>query len=236
MLKNLLSKLIASRSKSKAGDPDVSPTGYAEIWGEHLQSARFYRSISAFLGLVIILLGSSHFMLVTKPEPLPIVVRVDDVGRAEVVDYNADRATVQPGDPVVPYFLRQFAYDHYQRQRAIGTERWLRSLNFLRTDVARQAVDRDRPQFVALMGDDASPERLVENVELRMVPQPDPPYVADMVFDLVYQSFGAELRREEMTVSLRFVFAEEISSDSIFINPMGLVIIYLEQQVTVGAG
>ena len=221
------------RRSGKFVDPDIGPKGYTDVWGEHIHAARQYRSLAVFLGFVDLALIVVVFLFATRPDPLPIVVRVDDVQGAQVVDYQPHRSALEANDPIVPFFLRQFVYDHYQRRRAIGTERWRRSLYFLRSDVARSVVNRDRAEFVSFMGIDTEPERVVDNVELRIIPVPEPPYVADIFFDLVYQSFGTEVRREPVVASLRYVFADEISSESVYINPMGLVIIYLEHQPVV---
>ena len=224
----------AQSPKGKGKDPDITPGGFVDIWGEHIHSARYYRSFTVFLAFVITILGFAFSVVVTRPDPLPIVVRVDQVGRAQVVDYNAGRATAAPDDPVIPYFLTQFVYDHYSRRRVIGTEDWRRSLFFLRQDVARQVVDRDRQSFVDFLSDDGAPERLVEDLQIRLVPQPEPPYAAELLFDLVEQIYGGEVSRSSLIVSVRFMFAEEISGSSVLINPLGLVIIYLDQQIMIG--
>ena len=215
-------------------DPDLKAGAFEHIWGEHMQSARHYRAVSLGLFILLFIATMALYSASTRPHPLPVVVRVDEVGRAQVVDYDAGRATASPDDPVVPYFLTQFVYDHYSRRRAVGTQDWQRSLFFLRQDVARQAVNRDSQEFIRFVNDDDVPERLVENLELRLIPQPEPPYVAELIFDLVGQIYGAEVSRTSMVVSLRFVFAEELTPDSVHINPMGIIIIYLEQQVTIG--
>ena len=223
-----------SRRRSVPKDPDIPANGYVHVWGEYIQSARHYRAISLGLFITLIAVVIALYTLAARPEPLPIVVRVDEVGRAQVVDYDAGRATADPDDPVVPYFLTQFVYDHYSRRRAVGTQEWQRSLFFLRQDVARQAVNRDSQDFIRFVNDDSVPERIVENVQLRLIPQPEPPYVAELLFDLVDQVYGVEVGRVAMVVSVRFVFAESITPETVVVNPMGIVIIYLDQQVTIG--
>ena len=54
----------------------------------------------------------------------PLVVRIDDVGRAEAVAYDA--ATYQPQAPELRYFLTQFVVKHFSRlarHRSSGTIR-----------------------------------------------------------------------------------------------------------------
>ena len=46
----------------------------------------------------------------------PLVVRIDEVGRAEAVAYDATR--YQPQPPELRYFLTQFVVKHFSRIRA----------------------------------------------------------------------------------------------------------------------
>ena len=165
-------KVATPKSKAVDKDPDVSPGGFSELWGEHIHAARFYRGWTVFLALVNVTLVFAFSLVVTRPDPLPVVVRVDEVGRAQVVDYNAGRATTDVNDPVVPFFLTQFVYDHYSRRRVVGTEDWRRSLFFLRQDVAQAAVARDRQGFIDFLRDEGNPEQVVQNLQLRIIPQP----------------------------------------------------------------
>ena len=225
------------KRKKKTGhtsaDPDISPDGYTEVWGEHIHAARHYRSLAVFLSGVALVLAVALFISATRPDPLPLVVRVDSVGRAEVVDYDAERVTAAPDDPVIPYFLTQFIQDHYSRRRVVGTERWGRSLYFLRQDVAREAAATDRQEFTTFLSSSSAPERFVESFQLRLIPQPEPPFAAEVQFDLVYRVDGAPVSRTAMTVSLRYIIAAEVPDETRLINPLGIVIVYMDETATV---
>ena len=67
-----------------------------------------------------------------------------------------------------------------------------------------------------------------------MVPQPEPPYRAEVIFDRVEQ-FGAagdpmEIARERLTLSLQFVFADSVPAAALLVNPLGLVITFMDVQ------
>ena len=59
----------------------------------------------------------------------PMVIRVDEVGRASAVNYAA--STYQPQAPELKYFLIEFVTDHYSRMRATVRENYARSLYFM---------------------------------------------------------------------------------------------------------
>ena len=73
--------------------PQIKDAGaeYAEIWGEAIHTNRHLRVIS--IGLAIgVLLPIVVIRIVSVEPPRPIVVRVDEVGRAEAVTYRAMEA------------------------------------------------------------------------------------------------------------------------------------------------
>ena len=65
---------------------------YAEIWGEAIHSNRHLRVLSVGLGALCLLLVIVVIRIVSVDPPRPIVVRVDEVGRAEAVAYEAMEA------------------------------------------------------------------------------------------------------------------------------------------------
>ena len=109
---------------------------YAEIWGEAIHSNRHLRVLSVGLGIGLLLLIIVVIRIVSVDPPRPIVVRVDEVGRAEAIAYEAMEAQADPLDPTTKYFLNRFIYDFYSRRRATVQENWSRSLRFLTTELA----------------------------------------------------------------------------------------------------
>ena len=62
---------------------------YAEIWGETVEANRKLRTLSTILAAACLALGVLLLRVATVEPPRPIVVRVDEVGRAEAVAYEA---------------------------------------------------------------------------------------------------------------------------------------------------
>ena len=92
--------------------------------------------LSVGLGIGLLLLIIVVIRIVSVDPPRPIVVRVDEVGRAEAIAYEAMEAQADPLDPTTKYFLNRFIYDFYSRRRATVQENWSRSLRFLTTELA----------------------------------------------------------------------------------------------------
>ncbi len=203
---------------------------FSDLWGELIHSGRWYRSLTVFLAVVVLVLLVVVMVQASRPAPMPLVVRVDEVGRAEVVDYQVERSSLDQNDPVVGYFLNSFVRDHFERRHALRAERWQRSLAFL-TVVLQQQVYADAvEELTVFVSTPDAPEFLVENVVVRVIPQPEPPYRAEVIFDRVEQFGPTEIARERMTLSLQFVFADSVPSAALLVNPLGVVITFMDVQ------
>ena len=203
--------------------PEIKDAGaeYAEIWGEAIHTNRHLRMISGGLAIAVLLLIVVVFRIVSVEPPRPIVVRVDEVGRAEAVSYETMEAQADPLDPTTKYFLNRFIYDFYSRRRATVAENWSRSLRFLSTELANASFRAESQNVALLAAGGARDELQVSRVILRIQPNPQQPHSATADFDLVRMEMAREVSRERWTLSLQFLFLEEIPPDLIVSNPMG---------------
>ena len=223
---------------SQAKTPPAKDAGaeYAEIWGEAVHTNRHLRTITVGLGLAVLLLIVVVIRIASVDPPRPIVVRVDEIGRAEAVAYDVMEAQADPLDPTTKYFLNRFVYDFYSRRRATVEENWSRSLRFLTTDLANASF-RAESQNIALLAAGAARDELqVDRVVLRIQANPQEPHSATADFDLVRLVAEGEVDRERWSLSLQFLFLDEISPDLIVHNPMGIVITYLQGDRAVVTG
>ena len=201
---------------------------YAEIWGETVEANRKLRTLAMILAAACLALGVLLLRVATVEPPRPIVVRVDEVGRAEAVAYEAATAQADPLDPTTKYFLNRFISDFYSRRRATVEEHWTRSLRFLSTELANAAFTRDGAEVAAMAAGTADTELQVEQVVLRIHPAPEAPHGATADFDLVHLRQGQETLRERWSITLRFTFLTVIPSELVVYNPMGILITYLQ--------
>ena len=149
-------------------------------------------------------------------------------GRAEAVAYEAMEAQADPLDPTTKYFLNRFIHDFYSRRRATVQENWSRSLRFLTTELANASFRAESRNVALLAAGAARDELQVDRVVLRIQANPREPHSATADFDLVRMEMANEVGRERWTLSLQFLFLEEIPPDLIAFNPMGIVISYLQ--------
>ena len=189
---------------------------FTEIWGEQMHAARHLRMLTGALALGLVVL----VRVAWAPPPKPIIVRVDEVGRAEAVAYAAMEAQADPLDPTTGYFLHRFIVDHYGRRQGSVQEYWTRSLRFLTPDIANAAFALQSEEVALVAAGLAAEDMVVENVEVRILPQPNEPHHAAATFDLIRQRGGQEAGRESWSVSMQFRFLPEIPGELVVWNPM----------------
>src|SRR5439155_1690519 len=112
----------------------------------------------------------------------PLVVRIDDVGRAEAVQYDA--SAYRPQAPELRYFLTQFVAKHFGRIRATVQRDYADSLFFLEPALADATIAHNEQSRVmeAFLTNPSAEETdiAVQNVSLSELAKP--PYKASVSF------------------------------------------------------
>src|SRR5215475_4147702 len=148
------------------------------------------------LALVALGLVALNFRTVaTYANVKPLVVRIDDVGRAEAVQYDA--TAYQPQAPELRYFLTQFVVKHFSRIRSTIQRDYPDSLFFLEpaladATIAQNEQSRSLETFLANPGADEV-DILVQNVSLSEVTKP--PFKASVSFQKVFYTPGIRTER-----------------------------------------
>jgi len=216
--------------------PDESPRiedarrQYVELFGSALVMNTYLKI--ALLGLSVVAVGLLvlNFRTIKKYESLkPLVIRIDDIGRAQAVQY--DTLTYQPQGqaPELKYFLTQFVTQHFARMRATVKERYAHSLYFLDAALADATIAQNQraltiENFLAGNGDEIEVE--VKNVTLDELKAA--PYKATVDFEKVYYGQGGrqEKKRETFVAQITFVLRDQIPNALVLVNPLGLTITY----------
>ena len=204
---------------------------YVEAYGSTLVMNTYLKL--ALLGLSIVAVGLIVLNLRTQrtfQNFKPLVIRIDDVGRATAVDYAS--LTYTPQAPELKYFLIQFVTTHYSRMRATVRQQYAQSLYFLDGRLADATIEANKKAGTIerfLTGSTEDIDVHVKNVTLEDLRQP--PYRATVDFEQVYLSPAthAEIRRETYLAHLVFVLDDHVDNARIPINPLGLTITYFRE-------
>ena len=199
--------------------------GSTVVTNSHLKVALFCLS-TLLVGQQILMFR----MYETSRNVKSIVIRINEVGRAEAVNYPGLQYQAQ--EPEIKYFLIQFVHDHYGRMRATLQENFGRSLYYLDGRLAEEIMDKNKKTkaletFLSGQGEEVDIKVKGVSVEdLRKAP-----YRATVDYEKVYyqSSTRQELRRERYVGNFVFTVKEHITNALIPINPLGLTITYFRE-------
>lgn len=231
MRKAVMNSVDANRLLPSPNEPVGARRKYLEQYGAALVTSRYLRI--ALLCVTLVSLGLLTLNLKTLQALhsfKPLVIRINEVGRAEAVAY--DSLTYQPRDAELKYFLIQFVSRYYGRMRATVRESFARSLYFLDgrlADATIQAYKKNKVIESFLAGDGDEIEVDIKNVAIEDLRQS--PYKATVDFEKIYYTRADHLesRREKYVASFVFVVRDRVPNAWIPTNPLGLTITYFRE-------
>jgi type IV secretion system protein VirB5 len=199
---------------------------YMELYAAALVTGRYLRVAVVLLSLATIgLIGLNVRTQAAAARVKPLVIRIDDVGRATALRYEA--WAYRPQLPELKYFLVQFARRYYGRVRATVRRDYGEALYFLDgrfADVVMAANQRSGAIEKFLTDGSDEIEIAVRNVAVEDLDQR--PFTASVDFDRVSYSVSGhqETKRETLVAHVVFVLREEVPNVMLPINPLGLCI------------
>jgi type IV secretion system protein VirB5 len=157
----------------------------------------------------------------------PMIVRINDVGRAEAIDYR--NFQYRPQETENKYYLSRWAELYFSRNRFTIERDQTNALYFLNGDVQRAVINQERKDnFITTYRNDATLPYVdveVKNVVLDDLRQS--PYSARIEFEKIYTNPAdhSELKRERWVASVTYVFRENVKNNELAVNPLGLTIV-----------
>lgn len=197
--------------------------GSALVMNTYLKIALLLVSLVA-LGLIVLNFHTAS----TSAERKPLVVRIDDVGRAEAVQYDA--SDYHPQAPELRYFLTQFVVQYFSRIRATVQQEYPDSLLFLDPSLANATIAADQQsQSLEKFLTDASQDEVdvaVQNVSLSELTKA--PYHAAVTFEKEFYTSGTRTAHlhHSYIAQIDFVMRTHVPNAFIPVNPLGLQITY----------
>ena len=208
---------------------DSAKRQFVEVYGSALVLNTYLKIAVVLLALVS--LGLIVLNLKTASQYAnvkPLVIRINDIGRAEAVAYDATR--YQPQPPELRYFLTQFVVKHFSRIRSTVQREFPDSLLFLESSLAEAIIaqnDKDRSieTFVTNLSADET-DVSVQNVSLSELSAS--PFKASIDFQTVSYPPGTRQERERRTyvAQVDFKMRDNVPNALVRVNPLGLQIVH----------
>src|SRR6266850_5527746 len=201
---------------------------FVELYGSALVMNTYLRIALALISLLALGLLILNFRTqATYANVKPLVVRIDEVGRAEAVQYDA--SSYRPQAPELRYFLTQFVVKHFSRIKATVQREYPDSLFFLDNalgdaTIAQNEQSRAIETFLTSPSDEI--DIVVQNVSLSELTKP--PYKASVTFQKVFYTPGTRVERARQThvAQIDFVMRDHVPNEFVRVNPLGLQIAY----------
>ena len=201
---------------------------YLEQYGDPIVMNTYLKVTILVLAMVsIVLAGLVYKSQRVLADMHPMIVRINDVGRAEAIDYR--NFQYRPQEAENKYYLSRWAELYFSRNRFTIERDQTSSLYFLNGDVQRAVIDQERRNNViqTYIKEGSLPyvDVEVKNVVLDDLRQS--PYSARIEFEKVFTNPAdhSEIKRERWTASVTYVFRENVKNNELAVNPLGLTIV-----------
>jgi len=205
---------------------------YLESNGDPMVTNTYLKIALALVSLVAMSLALVDLKTIrTFQNFRPLVIRIDDLGRAEAINYH--NLEYKPQDAEAKYFLSEFCALYYRRNRYTIQDDFSKSLYFLDGKLADGILDAYRKDDVIkkFITNTAAPEIDVDVKKVALEEMQNPPYRARVDFYMVYYSPAdhSEIKRDLYTANFVFVFKSQVPNELIPINPLGVTITYFRE-------
>jgi type IV secretory pathway TrbF-like protein len=205
---------------------------YLEQYGDPMVTNTYLKIALALISVVCVALALIDLRTIrTFQNFRPLVIRIDDLGRAEAINYH--NLEYKPQDAESKDFLSQFCNLYYRRNRYTIQDDFSKSLYFLDGKLANGILDTYRKDDIIkkFITNTAAPEIDVDVKKVALEEMQAPPFRARVDFYLVYYSPAdhSELKRDLYTANFLFLFKSQVPNELIPINPLGLSITYFRE-------
>ena len=207
---------------------DDAKRAYLEQYGDALVTNNYLRLALVALSLCLLAAFGLCFAVFSWAKTQkPLVVRIDEIGRATAVNYTG--FAYAPEAPELRYFLGQFVQLHYARLVGEAEEHFSRSLFYLDATLARAVIEDERKnKGLAKFAHDGSDEIDIDVKNIVLQDLRAKPMKASVDFDKIFYRRGdrVESRRERYTGYFEFVIQEHVPNTFVLTNPLGITITY----------
>lgn len=201
---------------------------YLEQYGDPIVMGTYLKVTILCLVLVCLALaGLAYKSQKALASMHPMIVRINDVGRAEAIDYR--NFQYRPQEAENKYYLSRWAELYFSRNRFTIERDQTNSLYFLNGDVQHAVIEQERKENLipTYRTDGTLPYVDIEVKNIVLDDLRQSPYSARIEFEKVFTNPAdhTELKRERWVASVTYVFRDAVKNNELAVNPLGLTIV-----------
>jgi type IV secretory pathway component VirB8 len=205
---------------------------YMEQYASAIVTGGYLKVAVAVLSLVIFGLVLMNLKVVRTLESFrPVVIRIDEIGRAQAVAYET--LSYKPEYKETKYFLTRFCQLYYRRNRSTINDDFTQAMSFLDGKLASDTMQgfKLRGSIKNFLSDSLVPESDVDVQQVVIEPMQKAPYKATVdFFEIDYSPADHSVKKRTLyTASMLFTFRDQVSNQDILVNPLGLAISYFRE-------
>jgi type IV secretion system protein VirB5 len=219
--------------KAVENDPQFNAAKrlYAEQFGDAIVTNTYLKI--ALLGMTLVSAGLLYANVKTArmvQNFKPLVIRINDIGRAEAVNYST--FTYKPQEAEIKYFLSNFCRLYYSRNRYTIRDNFSQSLLFMESQLQANIAEAwKKNKIIDKTLQNQQSDIDVDVVKVSIEDLRSAPYKATVDF---YQVFSNPLDRTEAkrvlyTAHFVFVFRDSVPNNLVQVNPLGLSVTYFRE-------
>jgi type IV secretion system protein VirB5 len=221
---------VEAMSVQTKGTPAITRAAerYLEQYGDPLVMNTYLKvTILVLAAMCLTLAGLIYKSQNALASMRPMIVRVNEVGRAEAIDYR--NFQYRPQEAENKYYLSRWAELYFSRNRFTIERDQTSSLYFLNSDVQRAVIEQERKDesIQSYIKDSSLPYVDVEIKNIILDDLRQSSLSARIEFEKVYTNSAdhTELKRERWTASVTYVFRDNVKNNELAVNPLGLTIV-----------
>lgn len=204
---------------------------YMEQYGSALVEKTYLKIALVLVSIIAVLL----IFLNIKTQKMvqnfkPLVIRINDVGRAEVVKY--DNFKYKPQEKELKYFFSQFIKNYYGMQKATIQDAFANAVQYLTPDLAKMVLkDYQKNKTIEkFLADNNAPEKIVNIDNIVFLNLKKEPFKVMVDFTAVWKSriSGKVIDEKKYTSQITFRFKKDITNKEILVNPLGIEILDIQ--------
>jgi type IV secretion system protein VirB5 len=205
---------------------------YLEQYASAIVTSGYLKIAVAVLSLVVLGLVLLNLKAVRTLEHFrPLVIRIDELGRAQAVGYES--LTYKPEYKETKYFLTRFCQLYYRRNHSTINDDFSQAMYFLDGKLASDTIQefKRKGTIRAFLSDNLAPESDIDVEQVVIEPMDKAPYKATVDFyQIEYSPVDHSVAKRKLyTASFLFTFRDKVPNEEILTNPLGLAITHFRE-------
>lgn len=201
--------------------------GDTQVTATYLKVSLLVLAVALLASMLATVLAVAHYRNVK-----PLVVRIDSVGNAQAVQYDATK--YHPQEKEMRYFLAQWTQLYYGRNRYTVRDDFPKAFYFMDAKLSDNVINQAQQSktIETFLGDPNIPNTYIEVNQITLDHLDSAPYTALINFTAkqIDPSSTQVVSQQKYTATVLFTFRPDVPNNMVPVNPLGFTITSFHDQ------